>query len=146
MLIQYLNGAIKDLKSLISLTELDIEDIKCANHEQIFDRNNQRDILIKEFKTKKSLITQEVEALHSQSPDSKLEDLFSQEIVDLFSDMRTALNDLKKINSDYARMVFAVSEFFTSLMNKIIPQEDIVYDAHKKSTLQPQASFLQIEV
>ncbi len=146
MLVQHLNDAIKDLQTLIDFTKLDIEDIKCANHDEIFDRNAQKDELVKEFETKKSLIDQEIRSLQSQSPDAKLEDLLPKDAIDLFSDMRARLGELKKINSDYTRMVFAVSEFFTSLMNKIIPQENISYNENKKAIMQPKASFLQIEV
>ena len=59
MLHTYINGAISDLKALIELTKLDNADIQIANHQAIFDRIQQKDDLVKEFETKKSLLHRE---------------------------------------------------------------------------------------
>lgn len=146
MLSQYLNGAINDLQTLITYTKLDIDDIKQARHDEIIARNDEKSKLIQEFETKKSLIDQEIKALQAKSPDKPLEEILDSSLIDSFGDMKTALVDLKQVNSDYARMVFAVSEFFTSLLEKIIPTENVGYGENKKRFLSQQSNLLQIQV
>lgn len=146
MLSQYLNGAISDLQTLITYTKLDIDDIKQAKHDEIIARNEVKSKLIQEFETKKTLIDQEIKALQAKSPEKPLEEILDSSLIDSFGDMKTALVDLKQINSDYARMVFAVSEFFTSLLEKIIPTENVGYGENKKRFLSQQSNLLQIQV
>lgn len=145
MLIQYLHGAIQDLNTLISYTKLDIEAIKRADHDEIFARNVKKDALIKEFEVKKALLDQEVRACMEKEPQKNMAEIIGQEAVDLFGVMRESLNELKKVNSDYARMVFAVSEFFTSLMDKLIPKDLPAYGENKRITTPKHTSFLQIQ-
>ncbi|OBV29785.1 hypothetical protein BKN38_01540 [Helicobacter sp. CLO-3] len=145
MLIQYLRGAIKDLQTLISYTKLDIEAIKRAEHDEIFARNAQKDALVKEFETKKDLIDQEIRSIKEKEPQKDIQEIIGEEAIDLFGDMRNTLAELQKINSDYARMVFAVSEFFTSLMDKLIPKDTLAYGENKKVSSSTQSSLLHIE-
>ena len=104
MLIQYLQGAIQDLQTLISYTKLDIEAIKQAEHNEIFERNIQKDMLIKEFETKKSLIDQEIRVIKEKQPHKDIQEILDQEVIDLFGDMRNILSELKQVNSDYAHV------------------------------------------
>lgn len=145
MLIQYLQGAIQDLHTLISYTQLDIQAIKRADHDEIFARNIQKDALIKEFEIKRSLLDQEVRTLMEKDPRKNMAEVIGQEAVDLFGVMRESLNELKRINSDYARMVFAVSEFFTSLMDRLIPKDLPAYGENRRISTPKQASFLQVQ-
>ena len=145
MLVQYLQGAIADLDTLISYTELDIQAIKRADHDEIFERNLKKDALIKEFETKKDLINQEVQTLAKEYPQKTTQELIGQESGALFETMREKLTKLKQINSDYARMVFAVSEFFTSLMNTLIPKDTPAYGENKRVSSTHHTSFLQVQ-
>lgn len=145
MLVQYLQGAIADLDTLISYTELDIQAIKRADHDEIFERNLKKDALIKEFETKKDLINQEVQTLAKEYPQKTTQELIGQESGALFETMREKLTKLKQINSDYARMVFAVSEFFTSLMNTLIPKDMPAYGENKRVSSTQHTSFLQVQ-
>lgn len=145
MLVQYLQGAIADLDTLISYTELDIQAIKRADHDEIFERNLKKDALIKEFETKKDLINQEVQILAKEYPQKTTQELIGQESGALFETMREKLTKLKQINSDYARMVFAVSEFFTSLMNTLIPKDTPAYGENKRVSSTHHTSFLQVQ-
>lgn len=140
MLYTYLNGAISDLNSLIKLTELDNADIQVANHEAIFERIEQKDILVKEFENKKTLIHQEMLALREKNPQKPLEELLDDEASTLLDSMRDSLESLKTINAHYARSVFAVSEFYDSLIQRIIPHEHNGYENHK-----PQSHILKIQ-
>lgn len=146
MLVQYLKGAIADLQTLIEYTKFDIESIKVANHNEIFESNTKKEALIQEFETKKSLIDQEIRIIKNNQHTQELQDILSAEIIDLFGNMRDKLSELKKLNSDYARIVFAVLEFFTSLKDRIIPQENIGYGENKKASSQLKANILQVQV
>lgn len=140
MLYTYLNGAISDLNELIKLTELDSRDIQVANHELIFSRITQKDILVKEFETKKSLLHQEMILLRNKNPQKPLEDLLDRRASALLDEMRDKLEELKALNSNYARCVFAVAEFYNSLIQRVVPHERDGYEHHK-----PQSHF-QIHV
>ncbi|ETD22741.1 MULTISPECIES: flagellar export chaperone FlgN [Helicobacter] len=144
MVMQYLQGAIADLRTLIDYTKQDIESIKLAKHDEIFERNPKKDALIKEFETKKSLISQEMLALKNNNPQKEIKDLIDSRTQELFDEMSQALKELKKLNSSYAQIVFAVSEFFTSLMDKLIPKEAQTY-GDKKSTPKSSINLLQIK-
>lgn len=132
MLYKYLNGAISDLNELIRLTESDIADIQVANNEAIFSRTDQKNQLVKEFETKKSLLHQEMVALRNKNPQKPLEELLDTQASDLLDEMRNRLEKLKELNTNYARSVFAVSEFYNSLIQRLIPHESDGY-GHQKS-------------
>lgn len=141
MLHNYLRGAVSDLKSLIELTTLDVEDIRVANHENIFGRNSKKQELIKTFEAKKNLIDQEMLNLKNQFPDKTLSDLIDDEAGELLNEMKKNLQELKNLNTSYARIVFAVSEFYNSLIQKIIPHEMSDYKGNKT----PQSNFLKVQ-
>ena len=107
MLHTYINGAIADLKAIIELTQLDNTDIQSANHEAIFGRLDKKDTLVKAFEEKKSLIHQEMLLLCNKNPNKSLKDLLDDETSDLLDSMRGALSELKILNANYARSVFA---------------------------------------
>lgn len=134
MLHTYINGAIADLKALIELTQLDNADIQIANHEAIFERLDQKNTLVKAFEDKKSLIQQEMLILCNKNPHKSLQDLLDEETNNLLDIMRDTLSDLKTINSNYARSVFAVSEFYNSLIQRVIPHENDGYDQHRQQS------------
>ena len=134
MLYQYLNGAISSLNTLIELTELDIADIQVANNEAIFSRTEQKNQLVKEFETKKSLLHQEMVALRDRNPQKPLEELLDEQANALLGEMRSSLEKLKSINAHYARSVFAVSEFYNSLIQKVFPHESDGYGRQKSQS------------
>lgn len=140
MLHNYLRGAISDLSSLIEFTRLDIADICVANHQDIFSRNGNKQQFIKAFESKKNLINQEILSLKNNSPEKSLADLVDEEADQLISLMKENLRTLQKLNADYSSMVFAVSEFFSSLVAKIVPHEVCDY----KGNIAPQSNFLKI--
>ena len=134
MLHTYINGAIADLKALIELTQLDNADIQIANHEAIFERLDQKNTLVKAFEDKKSLIQQEMLILCNKNPHKSLQDLLDEETNNLLDIMRDTLSELKTINSNYARSVFAVPEFYNSLIQRVIPHENDGYDQHRQQS------------
>lgn len=127
LLHEYLENAISKLHLLITFTQEDIEDIKQAKHDSIFSRNNDKVCIIKEFEIAKNMIDKEMLTLTQNNPHLSLTDILDEKSNLLLSNMRKTLENLKKINTHYARMVFAVSEFYTSITDKLIPREKADY-------------------
>lgn len=141
MLHNYLKKAISNLDSIISYIDEDIKDIKVANNQPIFDRNSLKLDLIKQFETNKSHIDEEMLKLVSSNKDKSLQDLIDDEASDLLSVLRLTLQKLKDINTHYARIVFSVNEFYSSLVELLIPKEKADYKSEvlKSQILRVQA-------
>lgn len=137
----YLNDAIGKLQSLITYTQSDIEDVKLANHEVVFERGTLKVATIREFELAKNMIDQEMLHLTQQYPHLKLTEILDEKANTLLGDMRKTLEELKQINTHYARMVFAVSEFYTSIADRLIPREKADY----KSRVE-QSQLLRVQV
>ncbi len=137
----YLQDAISKLKLLIDYTNSDIEDIKLANHEVVFDRGILKASTIREFELAKNMIDNEILQLTQKNPHLKLTDILDEKANTLLSNMRKTLEELKGINTHYARMVFAVSEFYSSIADRLIPREKADY----KSRVE-QSQLLKVQV
>lgn len=151
MSLQFLQDALEDIKALIAITEQDIADIKVANNVAIFARIPQKEELIASFVRKKEAYAKEVEKrLREEFPNSTLEDLTYEDKQRLLGEgaseytvaLHDNLNRLKDLNLRFGKMSLAVSEFYNSLLSRIVPVEDRGY---KKQSL-GNASFLQAEV
>jgi len=123
MLSHYLNKALSDLDQLITITHSDIDDIKLAKHELIFDRSKIKEELISSFQNKKAMIDNEISKLMEAYPDREIEHLLSQEDQDHLSSLKEKLFDLKTLNKRYAKLVLTVSEFYNSLLERMVPTE-----------------------
>jgi hypothetical protein len=140
MLLHYLTSSISDIENLIELTKKDIEDIKEANHELVFERTKIKSDLIKSFENKKSLLDNELIKLVEENKDLKLEDILDTNEKNLFNDMKTRLAELKEVNKRYAKFVVIISEFYNTLLDKIFPCE---MDGYHKTHHKP-ASILKV--
>lgn len=137
----FLEDAIDKLQTLVAYTQADIEDIKQAKHEIIFERSNDKVSMIKQFENAKGMIDNEILSLTKKHPHLKLAEILDQRANELLSNMRTTLEDLRRINTHYARMVFAVSEFYSSIADRLIPREKADYKSQVK-----QSQLLRIQV
>lgn len=127
MLHTFLSNATEDLKSLISITALDMQDIKEANHDAIFSRLESKNNLIDSFKNNKSKADAEMQKLLKAYPNKKIEELLDEKAMMIIDEMRKNLIELRNLNKNYARSVIAVSEFYSSLVNAIIPNHNVGY-------------------
>ncbi|GMB95625.1 hypothetical protein [Helicobacter sp. NHP22-001] len=141
MLYGYLERSVQDLQTLIQLTSQDLEDIKEANHEAIFGRNGLKRERIASFENCKALFDQEMLVLMEKNPGTPLANLLDERGSLLLKEMRQLLTELKEINADYARIVFAVSDFYSKLMQQIVPHESTGY--YNQKTI--ASSFLQVQ-
>ena len=139
MLLQHLQEAISDLDKLIILTKEDVADIALANNDAIFARNEEKKLLIKSFETNKSLLESQMRELMEKNPDTPMSELLDSEVDEGLERLKSTLKTLKDINSSYAQSVFAVGEFYTSLLKALVPYENHDYTASK-----PKSHILDI--
>jgi len=123
MINHYLKNSIKNIEDLISLTQADIEDIKQANNDAIYKRTKIKDEIIDIFESQKSLLDNELVKLMKNSEGSALDKLLNDDELKSLDLFKTKLKELHKLNKEYARLVIAVNEFYTSLFDKIFPTE-----------------------
>lgn len=140
MLMHYLNNAIKDIDNLIDLTKKDIEDIKIAQHSNVFERAKIKNDLIQSFENKKSLLDNELMKIIKDNDGKSLEDLLSVEQKELLSHMKLKLSELKLCNKEYAKYVVTISQFYNSLLDSIFPRD---MEGYKMANHKP-ASLLKI--
>ena len=88
MLSHHLQGALSDLRDLVSITESDIADIKEARNEQQFERLSLKEEKLKSFESKKAMIDHEISSLMSAQPEKDLPQLLNEE-------QHRALDELK---------------------------------------------------
>ena len=140
MLSHYLDKALDDLEQLTQLTQTDIDDIKLAKHEAIFDRSKIKEELISSFQNKKALIDNEISKLMEANPELGVENLLSGEDQEKLALLKEHLLKLKTLNKRYAKLVLTVSEFYNSLLERMVPTE---MDGYEKVT-QKHRSLLEI--
>lgn len=127
MLHTFLQNAVNDLQSLIEINKLDMQDIKEANHEAIFSRLESKNNFIDSFKNNKSLADNEMQKMMKTYPNKSIEELLDEKAMGIIDEMRFSLKELRKLNKSYARAVIAVSEFYASLVNAIVPSQKVGY-------------------
>jgi hypothetical protein len=123
MLSHHLNGALKDLRDLIEITELDIADIREAKNDPQFERLSLKDEKLKSFESKKAMIDYEISALMSTHPEKDLPQLLNEEQHQSLSELKIELSNLRTVNKKYAKFVLAVSSLYNSFLERLVPTE-----------------------
>jgi len=123
MLLHHLQGALKDLRDIIKITESDIEDIKKAKHDSQFERLSLKDEKIKGFENKKAMIDYEISSLISKYPHKELPELLNDEQHKALDELKAELSNLRDINKRYAKLVLSVSNLYNSFLERIVPTE-----------------------
>ncbi len=139
MLEHYLTGALQDIETLRELTLQDISDIKEAKHESLFSRSKTKEEVVSSFETKKAIIDNEISKLVKVNQGASLDAILDEVSSTLLDRLRESLKNLKELNKRYARMVLAVSEFYNSLLDRLLPSESNGYDQRLRNS-----SFLQV--
>lgn len=142
MLKEYLFRAISDIREVIDITKMDIEDIKEARHEPQFQRLALKDEKLLSFENNKTLIDKEILNLVEKNPSIELTNLLDEEEHNYLDILKDELNTLKDINKNYARMVLTVSSLFNSFLERIVPTE---MQGYNKVTSK-DATLLKIKV
>lgn len=142
MLSYHLQGALNDLRDLIKITELDVEDIKKADNTPQFDRLKLKEEKLKSFESKKAMIDHEISSLVSKNPEKSLPELLDDEQHTYLEEMKIELANLHDINKKYARLVLVVSNLYNSFLEKIVPTEMQGYN----KVASKNSAILQIRV
>lgn len=142
MLSYQLQSAIKDLDTLISLSQEDIEDIKEAKHNSQFDRLSIKEEKIKSFEHKKAMIDHEISKLMTADPVKPLSELLDSEQRQQLDNLKTHLSSLREVNQQYAKMVLSVGAFYNTLLERVVPTQMQGYQKVASS----EASFLEVRV
>ena len=141
MLVKYLNDAICNLEELIELSRLDMQDIKEANHDAIFQRLESKNNAVDMFDRNKDLARDAMFKLSKENPNKSIEEILSAESLMLIDKMRDGLKTLREINKNYAKSVVAVYEFYNSLLENLIPSQRDGYS----NKLYSKVDLLRIE-
>ena len=142
MIEHYIKNGIKNIEDLISLTKEDIEDIKQANNDAIYQRTKIKDEIIEIFESQKSLLDNELVKLMKKNDNKELSELLSDSEQENLEILKIKLQELHRVNKEYAKLVVVVNEFYTSLFDKIFPTE---MENYKK--INPKSfSLLQVSV
>jgi len=142
MLSHYLQGALVDLKDLIQITELDIDDIREAKNDEQFKRLAQKEGKIKDFESKKAMIDSEISSLISQNPQKDLPDLLTQEQHLALDELKENLAKLREVNKHYAKLVLTISNLYNTFLEKLVPTEMQGY----QKVASKQSSILEVRV
>jgi glutamyl-tRNA reductase len=143
MLVHYLNLAIESLQSLIDVTKSDIDDIKQAKHEKLFARLKSKEEILGSFEKYKNHIDSEIVSMAAANPSLDLRELLGDKQQELLEDMREKLIQLKSTNRHYAKLVIAVSSFYSSLLDQMLPKEE--QKAGYEGLMQRRTSILEIK-
>lgn len=140
MLSYQLQSAIKDLDTLISLSQEDIADIKEANHNPQFERMALKEELIKSFEHKKAMIDREISKLMRSAPTKALTEILDETQYEQLDSLKKHLAQLRETNQKYAKMVISVGSFYNALLERVFPTQMQGY----QKVAANEASFLEV--
>jgi hypothetical protein len=142
MLSYHLQGALKDLRDLISITESDIADIKEAKNDSQFQRLSLKEEKLKAFESKKAMIDHEISKLMTTQPEKDLPQLLDEEQHKALGELKIELANLRDINKRYAKLVLTVSNLYNSFLERLVPTEMQGYN----KVASKESSILQVRV
>ena len=134
MLSHHLEGALKDLRDIIQITESDIKDIKEAKNDTQFERLSIKEAKLKSFESKKAMIDSEISLLISNSPEKDLPNLLNEQQHKYLGELKVELSTLHQLNKKYARLVLAVSNLYNTFLERLVPTEMHGYNKVASST------------
>ena len=142
MLTHHLQSALSDLRDLIKITELDIDDVKLANNDPQFDRLSLKEDKLKSFEQKKAMIDHEISTLMTTHPEKELPELLNEEQHTLLDELKVELNNLREVNKHYAKLVLTVSNLYNTFLERLVPTEMQGYN----KVASKDASILEVRV
>jgi ElaB/YqjD/DUF883 family membrane-anchored ribosome-binding protein len=107
----------KVLDSLYEITIQDIEDIKEAKHEPLFERNSQKEKLLLQFAKLKGQIDNILRQRSTNGQD--LASLITKEEDVLLGEFKEKLSKFYKTHKKFSKMALSVANFYNHLMQKI---------------------------
>jgi F0F1-type ATP synthase alpha subunit len=120
------------IDTLIEITLQDIDDIKKANHDALFDRNIDKYKIISEFTTLKK----EIDSILVKRSESGLDisQMLSPEEDKLLSEFKEKLSLFMQVHKKFSKLLFTITNFYNNLVNKVTEAEvDIGYQMKSNS-------------
>jgi hypothetical protein len=142
MISLHLQNATKTLHELIETTQRDIDDIKAARHMAVLERARTKEELLGSFERHKEMLDDAFARAMMEQPGAELSEILDESQHEGLGNMRKALEKLRENNRRFASLVIAVSEFYGSLLNAILPSEQVDYSPERGRDSTP--SFLQV--
>lgn len=142
MLSHYLGEAIANLEKLIACTQRDIDSIKEARHTELFSNSPEKERIISAFESSKAKIDAELRSIVNSG--GSLGEMLSDEQKNNLDIMKQRLKTLKEMNKRLAKMVLAVSEFYNTLLTKMIPQDKSIAVGYNASPLASASSLFAV--
>jgi methionyl-tRNA formyltransferase len=116
------------LDELINITKKDIEDIKKANHNALFERNIKKEELITQFSNLKSQIDNILRQRNEQN-----QILVNKDEEPLLEEFKSKIKEFHTLHTKFAKMAFTISNFYTNLLHKLTDAKpDIGYQMSPK--------------
>ncbi len=131
MLLNKLQTANEILNNLITLTKKDIESIKEAKHEEIFNNIKIKENLTIKFQNTKN----EIDNILSNR-NKPLEEIFTPEEEKEFENFKNLLNEFNNQHKLFSKLSFSVTNFYNTLLNKIKGNKQITYEKENISNSQ----------
>ena len=122
MITNLLKTAIERLERLIDTTKLDLADIRAARHDELLSRLKAKEELVAFFLQDKMALDRAITARAAENPNETIDTLLSRQERELLFAMREKMESLHAINKRYASMVLAISDFYGSLLEALLPQ------------------------
>ena len=135
MLVNMLQSTNQLLDNLIEITSKDIDDIKKANHQALFERNYQKEELVKRFvELKNGIDSTLAERNRNGMP------LINPNEEPLLDEFKEKLQKFYTLHKKFAKMAFTITHFYNNLMNKLTgAKPDIGYQM--KPSQNPYSNF-----
>jgi hypothetical protein len=138
MLTTKLQEAVQSLNSLIEITNIDMDNIKNARHTALFTNTSEKNKLLENFDECKAFVSEELYKIKVANGELSL----TEQQGELMEEMKTKLAHLKELNKNFAKLVLTVSEFYNSLLGRLLPTESNGYS----SMMLKSASLLKVRV
>jgi ElaB/YqjD/DUF883 family membrane-anchored ribosome-binding protein len=140
MLQQTLISINNTLDKLIAITNQDIEDIKQAQHNTLFNRNIEKDKLVNQFTHLKSQIDDILVKRSETGLD--LSQIINPQEDKLLGEFKNKLEEFHNVHKKFSKMALLISNFYNNLLHKISGSEpDIGYQMQPKINNQNQFSL-----
>jgi hypothetical protein len=130
MLKSYLTNALKQLDTLIELTNEDIALVKAAKHDELSNQEGKKHHALVSFESTKSLLNSELLKLTTESG-LDLSEVLSKEEGLMLESFKVKLQELKDTNITLSSMVIALNEFYGSLFDRMFKFDNQGYTKTK---------------
>ncbi len=130
MIEHHLSESIAILDKLIALTQEDIENIKVAKHGGVEQSVQQKNELIKDFKSIKKRLDDDLIRL-SDSGKKNLAQILTDKDKEQLGEFKKKLKILHEKNKEYAKLVLVVKNYFDGLINALFDEGSGTDNAYK---------------